>query len=98
MPQINLTINFFLDILHFKDPCYFIGQQHFEPSPTNQNFARYGIGSKLSIIMFVFFRFFPGIANKIFFQRIQKPYYGGYLATFHPNLKYFCQFLNVLVI
>ena len=31
MPKINLIIHFFLEILHFKESCSSIGQQHFRP-------------------------------------------------------------------
>ena len=31
MPKINFTIHFFFGILHFKDSCSLIGQQHFDP-------------------------------------------------------------------
>ena len=31
MPKINFIIHFFLGILHFKESCNLIGQQHFDP-------------------------------------------------------------------
>ena len=31
MPKINFIIHFFLEILHFKESCSSIGQQHFRP-------------------------------------------------------------------
>ena len=30
-PEINFIIHFFLGILHFKESCNLIGQQHFDP-------------------------------------------------------------------
>ena len=43
MPKINFTIHLFFGILHFKESCSLIGQQHFEPSVKNQHFVRYEI-------------------------------------------------------
>ena len=53
MLKIKFIIHFF-EIEHLKESCNLIGRQHFGPQLENQNFARYGIGGKISITILLF--------------------------------------------
>ena len=54
MPKIHFLVLFLLGILHFKESCNLIGEQHFDPKLKNQNSVRYEIGSEISITILVF--------------------------------------------
>ena len=107
MAKINFIIHFFLEILHFKESCNMIGQQHFGPWVENQNFARSGIGGEVSITVLVFSLdyFRKKLIPKIF-KKSKKSYLGAILGPFFLNFgknefplkKGLCQFLNISVI
>ena len=54
MPKTNFIMHFFFEILHFTESYNLIGWQHSGPSLENQNFARYGIGGEISVLISVF--------------------------------------------
>ena len=104
MPKINFIIHFFLEILHFTESCNLIGWKHFDSLLENQNFARYGIGCKISITIIVFILYyFQEKNNDKIFQKIQKTLFLGHFGPFIPNLgknkfsweKGLRQFLNI---
>ena len=93
----NFIIHFFLEILHFKESLDLISQQHFGPKLENQNFARYRIGGKISIIiLLLILNYFQAKLIKKFFKKFKKSYFGAILGI--NNFlwkKALCQFLNI---
>ena len=106
MPKINFIIHFFLEIIHFKESCNLIGQQHFGPYLENQKFARYGICGEISITILVFISdYFQEKLTSKFFEKLKKHYFGSIMGHFFLDLgknefswKKVCQFLNVPII
>ena len=73
IPKTNLTILFFLEILHYKEPCNLISWKHFGPELENQNFPRYGIGGKISTtVLFSILDYLQEKLIKIFFKKSKK--------------------------
>ena len=103
MQKINFIIYFFHQILHFKESCNLIGQQHFGLKLENQDFARYGIGSKISIttLVFIFDYFQEKLTTN--FSKNQKKLFRGHFGPFFSKFeqkriflkKELCQFLNI---
>ena len=103
MQKSNFIIQFFLEILHFKEPCNLIGWQHWK-----LEFCRiwdwwWNIKSNIGNHL----RLFPWKTNDKIFLKIQKePIWGTILSLFYPNLgknefswkKELCQFLDIPII
>ena len=70
-----------------KDPASCIGTQHCGPYLENQNFARYGIGGQISIIITFHFRLIRWKTNKKIFQKSKKNYFGAISGSFCQNGK-----------
>ena len=87
MLEINFIIYFFLRILHFKESGNFVRRiVHFCPYLENQNFARYRVGSEISIsISFIILRLFSRKTNDKIFQKIKKTLFRGHLGFFQPK-------------
>ena len=87
MPKVKFIIHFFLEILHFKELCNFIGWQHLGPWLEIQSFARYGVGVEISIKILVFtLDYFQEKLMTKFFKKSKKPYFGA-MWRFWPFLK-----------
>ena len=109
MPKVKFIIHFFLEILHFKELCNFIGWQHLGPWLEIQSFARYGVGVEISIKILVFtLDYFQEKISTKFFEKSKKPCFGA-MWPFWPFLpkfgqkwisleKMLCQFLNIPII
>ena len=79
----NFIINFFLEILHFKESCHLIGWQHRERQFCQIGDWWWNINNNISFHI----RLFPGKTNDKIFKKIQKePYLGPFLGPFYPNL------------
>ena len=78
MSKVEFIIYFFLELSHFKEPCGFIGWQHFGPKMETQSFARYGVGVEIStkILAFTLDYFQEKLMTK-FFKKSKKPYFGA---------------------
>ena len=77
LPKINFIINFFLEILHFKEYCNLIEQQYFGSLLENQNFARYGIGAEISVTILVFILdYYQEKPMTKFFKNSKETYFG----------------------
>ena len=75
MPKINFIIHFFLVILHVKESCSLIGQQHFGPQLENHDFARCGTGGEISITLLVFIlNYFQEKLMTKLFKKTKKPF------------------------
>ena len=107
MSKMNLIIHFFLEILHFKESFnLIIADSKFRPKLKNQDFSRYGIGSKISIIIPVFILdYFQEklITNKKIFQKVQKNVFWGIFSQIWEKKEFswkkgLFQFLNILII
>ena len=107
MPKINFIIYFFLEILHFKEPCSLIGQQRFGPQLENQIFARYVIDGEISIKILVFILDYFQEKPITSFSKISKKnlfwaHFGQFLPKFGEKLiflgKGLCQLLNIPII
>ena len=109
MPKITFIIYFFLEILHFKQPCNFIGWQHLDPQLETKSFARYGVGVEISvkILVFTLYYFQEKLMTK-FIKKYKKLYVGA-MCSFSPFLPKFrqkwiflekrlCQLLNIQII
>ena len=109
MPKVKFIIHFFLEILHFKEPCNFIGWQHLGSQLETHSFARYGVGVKISIKILV--TTLDSFEEKLMakcFKKIQKNLFWGHVTilTFLPKYgqkwilpeKKLCQFLNIPII
>ena len=109
MRKVKFIIYFFLEILHFKEHCNFIGWQHLGPSLETQSFARYRVGVEISIKILVFtLDYFQEKLMTKFFKKSKKPYFRA-MWPFWPFLPKFGQkwifleknlrqFLNILII
>ena len=83
MQKIKLIIHFFLTILHFKESCNLIGQQHFDLQLATQNYTRYVGEISITILGFIIGYFQKNLKNMTtFFKRSQKPYFGPILGPF----------------
>ena len=94
MPKIKFTINFFLEVLYFKEPCNFIGLQNLGPYLETNSFARYGTGVEISITILVFILdyFQEKIVTK-YFKKSKKSYFGAIWAKMNfPGKKCFVSF------
>ena len=91
MLKVKFLIHFFLDILHFKVPCNFIGSQHLDPLLETQSFARYGIDVEISVKILVFtLDYFQEKLTTNFFRKSKEPYFGA-MWPFWPFLSKFGQ-------
>ena len=91
MPKLKFIIHFFLEILHFKELCNFIGWQHLGPWLEIQSFARYGVGVEISIKILVFtLDYFQEKLMTKFFKKSKKPYFRA-MWPFWPFLPKFGQ-------
>ena len=87
MPKIHFIIHFFPEILHFKESCNLIVQQHFDQQLQNQSFARYGTDEETSITILVFILdYFQEKLMANFFKKSKKIYFGAILGPFCPSL------------
>ena len=88
MPKINFIIHFFFEVLHFKESCSFIGQQHFGPLLENREFARYGIGCEISrtILVFILDCLHEILMTKLF-KNPKNLILGAILGPFLPKLR-----------
>ena len=88
MPKINFFIHFFLEILHSKEPCSLIGQQHFSPLPENLTFARYEIGEEvlITILFFISEYYFQKKRMAKFLKKSKKALLWGHFKSFLPKL------------
>ena len=69
--------------MHFRESCNLIGRQHLGPQLKNQNFARYGISSEISItILFFILAYFQEKLMTKIFQKIQKTLFSSDLGHF----------------
>ena len=103
--KINFIINFFLELLHFKESCNLIGQQHL--GHNLRNFIRYGISGEISltILVFILDYFQQKLMTKVF-KKSKKPCFGAICGSFCPNLgknkfsrkKGLCQLSNIPII
>ena len=67
MSKVEFIIYFFFELSHFKEPCGFIGWQHFGPKMETQSFARYGVGVEISSKILAFtLDYFPEIQKTVF--------------------------------
>ena len=85
MQKMNFIINPLLTILHFKESCNLIGQQHFGPTgdPKFCQMCCRNINNNISF----HFRLSSRKTNVTkFFKKSIKPYFGVILGTFCPNL------------
>ena len=91
MSKVEFIIYFFLELSHFKEPCGFIGWQHFGPKIETQSFARYGVGVEIStkVLAFTLDYFQEKLMTK-FFKKSKKPYFGE-IWPFWPFLPKFGQ-------
>ena len=88
MPKINFIIHFFLEVLHFKEPCNLIDQPAFWTITREPEICQiwdwwWNINNNNSFR----FKLFPGKTNDKIFQTIQKKlYFGAILGPFYPNI------------
>ena len=81
MPKVKFIIHFFLEILHFKKPCNYVGWKHLGPKLETQSFARYGIGVETSIKILVFILdYFQEKLMIKFFEKSKKILFWGHVA------------------
>ena len=91
MPKLKFIIHFFLEILHFKELCNFIGWQHLGPRLEIQSFARYEVGVEISMKILVFtLDYFQEKLMTKFFKKSKKPYFRA-MWPFWPFLPKFGQ-------
>ena len=81
MSKVEFIIYFFLELSHFKEPCGFIGWQHFGPKMETQSFARYGVGVEIStkILAFTLDYFQEKLMTK-FFKKSKKTLFWNHVA------------------
>ena len=96
MPKIHFIVLLLLGILHFKESCNLIGEQHFNPKLKNQNSVKYEIGSEISITILVFILdYFQEKLMPEFFKTPEKKYIYMW-HHFGPFLPKFAQKMNFL--
>ena len=100
MQKINFIIHFFLTILHFKEFCNLIGQQHFGPQLETQNYARYVGEISITILVFIIDDLKEKIISQNFLKNPQNPILGpfklGPKMNF-PGKKMLFQFINIRI-
>ena len=109
MPKVKFIIHFFLEILHFKEPCNFIGWQQMGAITRGPEFCQiWGWCWNINKDISFHFRLLPRKTNDKFFKKIQKTLFGA-MWPFWPFLakpgqkwifleKRISQFLNIPII
>ena len=81
MPKVKFIIHFFLEILHFKEPCNFIGWQQMGAITRGPEFCQiWGWCWNINKDISFHFRLLPRKTNDKFFKKIQKTLFGGHVA------------------
>ena len=106
MSKINFSIQFFLEILSFKESCNLICWQNFGPQLVySEIFQIWDWPQNINNNISFHFRSFPKKSNAKVFQKMQKILFWGHFGSFLPKFgqnefsweKGLCQFLNIPV-